>query len=48
MPLLKAEAEKLSQEQLVQGIVEEIITVNQMFGLLPFSFGVGQGLPLQA
>lgn len=36
MPLLKAEAEKLSQNQVVQGIVEEIITVNEMFGLLPF------------
>lgn len=37
MPLLKAEAEKLSQNQVVQGIVEEIITVNEMFGLLPFA-----------
>jgi len=37
MPLLKAEAEKLSQNQVVQGIVEEIITVNELFGLLPFA-----------
>lgn len=37
MPLLKAEAEKLSQNQVVQGIIEEIITVNEMFGLLPFA-----------
>lgn len=37
MPLLKVEAEKLSQNQVVQGIIEEIITVNEMFGLLPFA-----------
>lgn len=37
MPLLRAEAEKLSQDQVVQGIVEEIITVNEMFSLLPFT-----------
>lgn len=37
MPLLRVEAEKLSQNQVVQGIIEEIITVNEMFGLLPFS-----------
>lgn len=37
MPLLRAEAEKLSQQQVVQGIVEEIITVNEMFGILPFA-----------
>jgi hypothetical protein len=37
MPLLRAEAEKLSQNQVVQGIIEEIITVNEMFGLLPFA-----------
>jgi hypothetical protein len=36
MPLLKVEAEKLSQNDVVQGIVEEIITVNEMFSLLPF------------
>lgn len=36
MPLLRAEAEKLSQNQVVQGIIEEIITANEMFGLLPF------------
>lgn len=36
MPLLKAEAEKLSQNQVVQGVIEEIITVNEMFGILPF------------
>ena len=37
MPLLRAEAEKLSQNQVVQGLIEEIITVNEMFGLLPFA-----------
>lgn len=37
MPLLKVEAEKLSANQLVQGLIEEVITVNEMFGLLPFA-----------
>ena len=37
MPLLRAEAEKLSQNQVVQGIIEEIITVNEMYSLLPFT-----------
>lgn len=37
MPLLKVEAEKLSQNQVVQGLIEEIITVNEMFALMPFS-----------
>lgn len=37
MALLRAEAEKLSQNQVVQGIIEEIITVNEMFALLPFA-----------
>lgn len=37
MPLLRAEAEKLSQNQVVQGIIEEIITVNEMFALVPFA-----------
>jgi hypothetical protein len=36
MPLLRAEADKLSQNQVVQGIIEEIITANEMFALLPF------------
>lgn len=36
MPLLKAEADKLSQNDMVQGLVEEIITINQVFNLLPF------------
>ena len=37
MPLLRAEAEKLSQNQVIQGIIEEIITVNEMYSLLPFT-----------
>lgn len=37
MPLLRAEAEKLSQNQVVQGIIEEIITVNEMYAVLPFA-----------
>lgn len=31
-----AEAAKLSQDSLIEGLVEEIITVNQMFQVLPF------------
>ena len=37
MPLLKVEAEKMSSNQLVAGLIEEIITVNEFFGLLPFA-----------
>ncbi|OAD82878.1 phage capsid protein [Comamonas thiooxydans] len=37
MPLLKVEAEKLSQDQVVQGIVEEIFTTNEMYNMLPFT-----------
>lgn len=37
MALLKAEAEKLSNNQLVQGLIEEVITVNEFFGLMPFA-----------
>ena len=36
MPLLKTTAEMLSQNDVVVGIIEEIITVNELFGLLPF------------
>lgn len=42
MPLLRAEAEKLSEHQVVQGIIEEIITVNEMYGLLPFTQVTGK------
>jgi hypothetical protein len=37
MPLLKAEAEKLSNNDLVAGIVEEIIDHDDLFELMPFS-----------
>lgn len=36
MALLKVEAEKLSNNQLIQGVVEEIIEKDPMFSLLPF------------
>lgn len=36
MPLLKTEAEKLSQETLERGIIEEIIDVDELFALVPF------------
>lgn len=37
MPLLKAEADKLSQEDLVRGVIEEFITTDEMYAFLPFS-----------
>lgn len=36
MPLLKVEAEKLSNNMLISGIIEEIIARDDMFSLLPF------------
>lgn len=36
MALLKAEAEKLSKNELVRGVIEEIITKDGVFNLLPF------------
>jgi hypothetical protein len=36
MPLLKAEAEKLSNNQLIAGVIEEIIDKDELFALLPF------------
>lgn len=36
MPLLKTEAEKLSNNQLEAGVIEEIIDKDEMFALLPF------------
>lgn len=36
MPLLRAEAEKLSNNQLEAGVIEEIIEKDEMFALLPF------------
>lgn len=37
MPLLKTEADKLSNNQLVAGIIEEIIERDDLFSVLPFS-----------
>lgn len=37
MPLLLAEAQKLSNNQLEQGVVEEIIARDDLFALLPFT-----------
>ena len=34
--LLRAHAELLSQNQVVSGIIEEIITINEVFSLMPF------------
>lgn len=36
MALLKAEASKLSKNELVRGVIEEIITKDSVFSLLPF------------
>lgn len=36
MPLLKAEADKLSNNQLERGVIEEIIEFDELFALLPF------------
>ena len=37
MPLLIAEAEKLSQEDMTRGIIEEFINTDAMFQMLPFT-----------
>lgn len=37
MPLLRAEAEKLSNNTLVAGVIEEIIDRDGLFGLMPFT-----------
>lgn len=42
MPLLKAEAEKLSNNQLISGVIEEIIDRDDMFAVLPFSHTNGK------
>jgi len=36
MPLLRAEAEKLSNNQLVAGVIEEVLDTDGMFSMLPF------------
>lgn len=42
MPLLRVEAEKLSNNVLEQGVIEEIIDVDDMFSLIPFKRIVGK------
>ena len=42
MPLLRVEAEKLSNNILEQGVIEEIIDNDAMFALLPFKRIVGK------
>jgi HK97 family phage major capsid protein len=42
MPLLRAEAEKLSNNQLEAGVIEEIIEKDELFALLPFMQVVGK------
>lgn len=42
MPLLKTEAAKLSEEDLIRGVIEEIITVDEMFAMLPFMLTAGK------
>ena len=37
MPLLRAEAEKLSNNQLLRGVITEIIDKDDMFAILPFT-----------
>jgi hypothetical protein len=37
MPLLKTEAEKLSENMPVRGVIEEIMTVDETFAMLPFT-----------
>jgi hypothetical protein len=42
MPLLKVEAEKLSRNELVAGVVEEILDSDALFALLPFTQVMGK------
>lgn len=37
MPLLRAEAEKLSNNQLISGVIEEVIETDGLFDMLPFT-----------
>ncbi len=37
MPLLRVEAEKLSNNTLLSGVIEEVINTDEMLGLLPFT-----------
>jgi hypothetical protein len=42
MPLLKAEADKLSNNQLVSGVIDEIIDRDDLFSVLPFTYVIGK------
>lgn len=44
MPLLRVEAEKLSNNQLLSGVIEEIIDRDELFALLPFQQVAGKAL----
>lgn len=37
MPLLKTEADKLSQDELVRGVIEEIVDYEELFSIFPFT-----------
>jgi hypothetical protein len=42
MPMLVTEAEKLSERDLVRGVIEEIIDTDELFALLPFVYTEGK------
>lgn len=44
MPLLKVEAEKLSQEDMLRGVIEEFIYKDDLFNIMPFSPTEGKAL----
>lgn len=44
MPLLRTEAEKLSQEDMLRGVIEEIIYRDDLLALMPFSRTDGKAL----
>lgn len=44
MPLLRTEAEKLSQEELLRGVIEEFIDNEHLFALMPFSPVTGKAV----
>lgn len=44
MPLLRDEAAKLSQTDMVRGVIEEFIAKDDLFGILPFSPTEGKAL----
>lgn len=44
MPLLRTEAEKLSQEDMLRGVIEEIIYQDDLLALMPFSRTDGKAL----